>query len=182
MGGAEAEVADDTTEILLESAYFEPSGIARTAKRLGLRSEASARFERGIDPNGTGTGAMRAMELFAEVAAADPRPARSTCTRADRAAAHHGANRARQHAARYRALPATEIRDAARAARVSRPSGDRRRLHRDRADVPARPRPRDRHRRGGRAGASGSSTSARTVPSNPEKIGGAHARSSASGA
>ncbi len=72
MGGAEAEVADDTTEILLESAYFEPSGIARTAKRLGLRSEASARFERGVDPNGTATGAMRAMELFQEVAAAEP--------------------------------------------------------------------------------------------------------------
>ena len=71
-GGAEAEVADDTTEILLESAYFEPSGIARTAKRLGLRTEASARFERGIDPNGTGSGAVRAMELFAEVASAVP--------------------------------------------------------------------------------------------------------------
>ena len=74
-GGAEAEVADDTTEILLESAYFEPAGIARTAKRLGLRTEASARFERGIDPNGTASGAMRAMELFAEVAAAVPAPA-----------------------------------------------------------------------------------------------------------
>jgi phenylalanyl-tRNA synthetase beta chain len=72
MGGAEAEVADDTTEILLEAAYFEPSGIARTAKRLGIRSEASARFERGIDPNGTATGAIRAMELFSEVAAATP--------------------------------------------------------------------------------------------------------------
>jgi phenylalanyl-tRNA synthetase beta chain len=74
MGGARAEVADDTTEILLESAYFEPSGIARTAKRLGLRTEASARFERGIDPNGTGTGAVRAMQLFAEVAGARVQP------------------------------------------------------------------------------------------------------------
>ncbi len=73
-GGAEAEVADDTTEILLESAYFEPAGIARTAKRLGLRTEASARFERGIDPNGTASGALRAMELFAEVASAAPSP------------------------------------------------------------------------------------------------------------
>jgi phenylalanyl-tRNA synthetase beta chain len=75
MGGAEAEVADDTTEILLESAYFEPVGIARTAKRLGLRSEASARFERGVDPNGTASGAVRAMELFAEVASATVNPA-----------------------------------------------------------------------------------------------------------
>jgi phenylalanyl-tRNA synthetase beta chain len=74
MGGAEAEVAEDTTEILLEAAYFEPSGVARTAKRLGIRSEASARFERGIDPNGTATGATRAMELFGQVAVATPSP------------------------------------------------------------------------------------------------------------
>jgi phenylalanyl-tRNA synthetase beta chain len=72
MGGAGAEVSDSTTEVLLESAYFEPSGIAKTAKRLGLRSEASARFERGVDPNGTATGAQRAMDLFAQVAAAEP--------------------------------------------------------------------------------------------------------------
>ena len=72
MGGAAAEVSDTTTEILLESAYFEPSGIARTAKRLGLRSEASARFERGVDPNNAGSGAARAMELLVEVAAAVP--------------------------------------------------------------------------------------------------------------
>jgi phenylalanyl-tRNA synthetase beta chain len=72
MGGTDAEVSDATTEILLESAYFEPSGIARSAKRLGLRSEASARNERGIDPNGCGTGAQRAMELFEAVASAKP--------------------------------------------------------------------------------------------------------------
>ncbi len=48
----EAEVHDDTTEILLEAAYFQPMGISRSSKRLGLRSESSARFERGVDPNG----------------------------------------------------------------------------------------------------------------------------------
>jgi phenylalanyl-tRNA synthetase beta chain len=74
MGGAAAEVSGTTTEILLESAHFEASGIARTAKRLGLRSEASARFERGVDPNNAGTGAARAMELLAHVASADPVP------------------------------------------------------------------------------------------------------------
>jgi phenylalanyl-tRNA synthetase beta chain len=74
MGGAAAEVSDATTEVLLESAYFEPSGIAKTSKRLGLRSEASARFERGVDPNDVGSGAARAMELFAVVAAATPAP------------------------------------------------------------------------------------------------------------
>src|SRR5262249_48730259 len=54
MGGADSEVDDNTTEILIESAHFEPSGIAKSSKRLGLRSEASARFERGIDPNFAG--------------------------------------------------------------------------------------------------------------------------------
>jgi len=72
MGGEDSEVSDSTTEILLESAYFEPSGIAKTAKRLGLRSEASARFERGVDPNGAGSGAVRALELFRAVAGAEP--------------------------------------------------------------------------------------------------------------
>jgi phenylalanyl-tRNA synthetase beta chain len=74
MGGAAGEVSPATTQILLESAYFEPTGIARTSKRLGLRSEASARFERGVDPNNAGSGAARAMELFALVAAAEPAP------------------------------------------------------------------------------------------------------------
>ena len=74
MGGAAAEVSDATTEVLLESAYFEASGIAKTSKRLGLRSEASARFERGVDPNDVAAGAARAMELFGVVAAAQPEP------------------------------------------------------------------------------------------------------------
>jgi phenylalanyl-tRNA synthetase beta chain len=68
MGGATSEVSDTTTEILLESAYFEPAGILRSSKRLGLRSDASARFERGIDPAGAHAAAARAMELLAQVA------------------------------------------------------------------------------------------------------------------
>jgi phenylalanyl-tRNA synthetase beta chain len=71
MGGRESEVDADTHEILLESAYFEPAGIAASAKRLGLRSEASARFERGVDPNGAAAGAARAMELLEDVAAGE---------------------------------------------------------------------------------------------------------------
>ncbi|MFI5052735.1 MAG: phenylalanine--tRNA ligase subunit beta, partial [Acidimicrobiia bacterium] len=59
-----------TTEILLESAYFERMGIARTSKRLKLRSESSARFERGIDPDAVANSAERAMELLVEVAGA----------------------------------------------------------------------------------------------------------------
>src|SRR5262249_48517576 len=74
MGGASGEVSDATSTILLESAYFEPTGIAKTSKRLGLRSEASARFERGVDPDDVAAGAARAMELFTAVAAANRRP------------------------------------------------------------------------------------------------------------
>ena len=70
MGGRDSEVDDRTTEILLESAYFSPGGISRSSKRLGLRSEASARFERGIDPNGCDAGADRAIELLRAVASA----------------------------------------------------------------------------------------------------------------
>ena len=52
MGGASSEISPATSTVLLEAAYFTPMAIARTAKRLGLRTEASARFERGCDPLG----------------------------------------------------------------------------------------------------------------------------------
>jgi phenylalanyl-tRNA synthetase beta chain len=68
MGGTTSEVSDATTEILLESAYFAPLGIAQSSKRLKLRSESSARFERGIDPEAVAVNAARAMELLADVA------------------------------------------------------------------------------------------------------------------
>lgn len=69
MGGAAAEVSDSTRRILLESAYFAPMSVGATAKRLHLRSEASARFERGIDPNSARIGADRAVELLESIAA-----------------------------------------------------------------------------------------------------------------
>ena len=71
MGGSTAEVSEATGDILLESANFQPRGISRSSKRLGLRSESSARFERGDDPNGVGAAADRAMELLEQVARAD---------------------------------------------------------------------------------------------------------------
>ncbi|HEX6312956.1 MAG TPA: phenylalanine--tRNA ligase subunit beta [Acidimicrobiia bacterium] len=74
MGGSTAEVSDATTELLLEAAYFQPIGIARSSKRLKLRSEASARFERGTDPEGVARHAERAMELLVEVAGARVAP------------------------------------------------------------------------------------------------------------
>ena len=60
--------------MLLESAYFERMGIARSSKRLRLRSESSARFERGIDPDGVAVHAARAMDLLEQVAAAAVAP------------------------------------------------------------------------------------------------------------
>jgi len=66
MGGLNSEVQPETTNILLESAYFDPMGIRRTSKRIGLTTEASVRFERGIDPNGCLRAADRAASLMVE--------------------------------------------------------------------------------------------------------------------
>ncbi len=66
MGGASSEIAATTTEVLLEAAYFVPMAIARTSKRLGLRTEASARFERGCDPWGIEPSVRRFCQLLAE--------------------------------------------------------------------------------------------------------------------
>jgi phenylalanyl-tRNA synthetase beta chain len=66
MGSASAEVSAETRDVVLESAYFERTGIARTSRRLGLRTEASARFERGADPEAVPRGADRAAQLMAE--------------------------------------------------------------------------------------------------------------------
>ena len=66
MGGANSEVRDTTTTVLLESAYFVPETIRNTARRLGMRSEASYRFERGIDPQGTVLALDRAAVLITQ--------------------------------------------------------------------------------------------------------------------
>ncbi len=63
MGGLDAEVARDTTSLLLESANFEPSIVRRTATRLGLRTDASARFEKSLDPKNTVLAIQRFVEL-----------------------------------------------------------------------------------------------------------------------
>src|SRR6185503_12349962 len=65
MGSAHAEVADRTTDVLLESAHFARTGVIRTSRRLGLRTEASARFERGTDPEGVPAAASRAAAMIA---------------------------------------------------------------------------------------------------------------------
>lgn len=59
MGGADSEVRSNTTELLLEAAYFQPASVRRTSRRLRLHTEASHRFERGADPNDMLTCAAR---------------------------------------------------------------------------------------------------------------------------
>ncbi len=68
MGGVEAEVDENTRNILLESAYFDPVSIRRTARRLGMGTESSYRFERGTDPGAPARVADRAAQLIVELA------------------------------------------------------------------------------------------------------------------
>lgn len=68
MGGAETEVRGGTTDVLIESAHFHPSRIRQTARRLGLQSESSFRFERGVDHAGIRRAADRCARLIAELA------------------------------------------------------------------------------------------------------------------
>lgn len=67
MGGSNTEVSFDTKNILLESAYFNPVSIRKTSKRLGLRTEASQRFERGADPVNVINAINRASQLISEI-------------------------------------------------------------------------------------------------------------------
>lgn len=66
MGGRNSEIEVGTTRVLIESAYFSPTSIRRTAKTLGLGTDASHRFERGVDPEGTVTALDRAAQLMLE--------------------------------------------------------------------------------------------------------------------
>ena len=67
MGGENSEIIDKTTTILLESANFYSDSIRKTSKKLGLRTEASSRFEKGIDPNICLTAVNRACQLIEEL-------------------------------------------------------------------------------------------------------------------
>lgn len=72
MGGVDSEVRVETCSVLLESANFDPTAIRRTAKRLALHSEASHRFERGVDPEGTLAALDRAVDLISKLSAGTP--------------------------------------------------------------------------------------------------------------
>jgi len=67
MGGLNSEIETDTSRVLIESAYFNPVSIRKTSKKLGLNTEASHRFERGVDPEGTVRAVNRAARLMAEL-------------------------------------------------------------------------------------------------------------------
>ncbi len=69
MGGLNSEIREDTQTILIESANFQPENIRETSKKLGLRTEASARYEKGVDPNLCRTAADRVCKLIEELGA-----------------------------------------------------------------------------------------------------------------
>ena len=68
MGGLDSGVVESTTDILLESAWFEPACIRRTARRLNMHSDSSYRFERGVDPEGVLPASTMAAQLIVELA------------------------------------------------------------------------------------------------------------------
>ena len=67
MGGENSEISDATTRVLVESAYFDPVSIRKTVKKTKIATDASHRFERGIDPEGTLNALNRSLALIAQV-------------------------------------------------------------------------------------------------------------------
>ncbi len=68
MGSVDAEVDETTTDVVLEAAYFNSTSIRATSRKLGLSSDSSYRFERGVDPKGITYASLRAVDLILEVA------------------------------------------------------------------------------------------------------------------
>ena len=68
MGGEDSEISASTTDVLIESAYFDPNSVRRTARRLGMDTEASRRFERGADRENVLRAQQRCVELICELA------------------------------------------------------------------------------------------------------------------
>ena len=111
MGGLDSEVSEETTEVLLEAANFEPIGILRTSERLALRTEGSNKWEKGVDPYAAEPAAVLASRLLVDLAGAELDRARSTShaglperpvvtLRPERASRAHRPRRARRRAAR----------------------------------------------------------------------------------
>ena len=68
MGGEDSEISTRTTDVLIESAYFDPHSVRQTARQLGMDTEASRRFERGADIGGVLRAQQRCVELICEIA------------------------------------------------------------------------------------------------------------------
>lgn len=79
MGGLNSSVTDTTRNIFLESAYFNPINIRKSAKRFGIRTESSIRFERGIDPNLPMRALERATQLLVEIVGGNAGPSFEQC-------------------------------------------------------------------------------------------------------
>ena len=71
MGGLESEVSDETTEVLLEAANFEPIGVLKTSERLALRTEGSNKWEKGVDPYAAEPAAVLASRLLVDLTGAE---------------------------------------------------------------------------------------------------------------
>lgn len=72
MGGEYSGIMEDTQTVVFESAYFEPTQVRRTSKKLGMRTDASMRYEKGVNPMGCDKSLRRAMELVEELGAGQP--------------------------------------------------------------------------------------------------------------
>lgn len=83
MGGESSGVADDTTSVFLESAFFDPPSIAGRARRYGLHTDASHRFERGVAPGGQVPAIERATALLLEIVGGSPGPVELALARDD---------------------------------------------------------------------------------------------------
>src|SRR4029079_13806732 len=68
MGGEDSEISESTTDVLIESAYFNPDSVRKTARKLGMDTEASRRFERGADCDGVLRAQQRCVELICQIA------------------------------------------------------------------------------------------------------------------
>ena len=75
MGGEKSGIAADTTDVFLEVAFFAPEAIAGRARRYGMQTDASQRFERGVDPRGQERALERATKLLTDIAGGKPGPA-----------------------------------------------------------------------------------------------------------
>jgi len=74
MGGKKSGIADDTTDVFLEAAWFHPNAVAGRGRRFGVITDASQRFERGVDPEGIVRAMERATQLLVEMAGGTPGP------------------------------------------------------------------------------------------------------------